>query len=69
MKDGKRCSGPRGGGGFYLLGFALSHAGCGDAVIEARLGERLLACWCLHCYELRTFGEADPEVWEKGRVS
>ena len=50
----------RKGASEYFLAFALLHAGCGDEVIEARLGKRTLACWCLRSDELRIIG--DPVV-------
>lgn len=36
--------------------FALLHARCGDAVVETRLDEGSLACWCVRCGEARVFG-------------
>lgn len=35
--------------------FALVHARCGNAVIETRLDEHHMACWCMRCDELSTF--------------
>jgi hypothetical protein len=37
-----------------LYAFVFEHAGC--ALIESRLGEDLLACWCPRCGEMRIFG-------------
>lgn len=38
-----------------FVAFTLSHSPCGDRVIEARLGERLLLQWCLDCAQMRIF--------------
>ena len=45
-----------------FLAFVLLHAGCGDGVIEYRLGERFLACWCRRCDESRIFTATDHEA-------
>ena len=56
-------SGPVGGRGgetpisFAL--FALSHAGCGDWLSEARLDENTVAYWCSRCDDARTFGPTE----------
>ncbi len=39
--------------------FSLMHAGCGEGVIEQRLGERSLLVWCPSCAVLETFGSFD----------
>jgi hypothetical protein len=44
----------QGGAGPAFAAFVFEHAGCG--LIESRLGEDLLACWCLRCDETQTFG-------------
>lgn len=49
----------RGGAGFAFAAFAFEHAGC--ELIESRLGEDLLACWCPRCNETRIFGTV-PEI-------
>jgi hypothetical protein len=36
--------------------FSLTHAGCGDGLMELRLGERLLLEWCPVCASMVTFG-------------
>jgi hypothetical protein len=36
--------------------FVLAHVGCGDEVIELRVGERLLLEWCPVCAEMAAFG-------------
>lgn len=35
--------------------FVLAHAGCGDGVLEVRVGERCLLEWCPACAVGRTF--------------
>ena len=42
------------GASLALIAFLYEHAGC--ALIESRLGEDLLACWCPQCNETQTFG-------------
>ena len=44
----------QGGAGLAFTAFVFKHAGC--ALIESRLGEDLLVCWCPRCDETRTFG-------------
>jgi hypothetical protein len=46
----------QGHAGLALVTFVSKHGGCGDDLIETRLDEDLLACWCPHCDEMRTFG-------------
>ena len=46
----------QGHAGLALVAFVSKHGGCGDDLIETRLDEDLLACWCPHCDEMRTFG-------------
>lgn len=41
--------------GSDFIRFALSHAGCGEAVIEHRLDDLSIASWCGRCGELRVF--------------
>ena len=43
------------GDGLAFVAFALCHSPCGDAVVEARLGEGSLLQWCLACADLRIF--------------
>lgn len=50
-----------------FLSFTLSHAGCGEDIVETRLGEGLLECWCPRCNESRTFGVAGEELPAPGR--
>ena len=42
--------------------FSLAHAGCGDGVVELRLGDRFLLEWCPSCAVMATFvaSEGDP---------
>jgi len=42
------------GASLALVAFLYEHVGC--ALIESRLGEDLLACWCPQCNETQTFG-------------
>ena len=44
----------QGGAGLALIAFLFEHTGC--ALVESRLGEDLLACWCAQCNEAQTFG-------------
>lgn len=43
------------GDGLAFVAFTLYHSPCGDAVVEARLGEGSLLQWCLACADLRVF--------------
>jgi hypothetical protein len=36
--------------------FSLTHAACGDAVLEVRVGEHALLEWCTACAVMRIFG-------------
>ena len=36
--------------------FSLAHAGCGDDVLEVRVGERMLLVWCMACAVMEVFG-------------
>ena len=44
--------------GLAFAAFVFMHAGCEGELIESRLGQDLLACWCLQCDARRTFGTA-----------
>jgi len=46
-------------GDLSFAAFSLTHAECGEGVIELRLGERLLVGWCPWCAALETFGPYD----------
>lgn len=43
-------------GDFSFAAFILAHVGCGDEVIELRVGERLLLEWCPACAKMAIFG-------------
>jgi hypothetical protein len=43
-----------GGADLAFSAFVFEHTGCW--LIESRLGEDLLACWCPQCDETQTFG-------------
>jgi len=45
-----------GAGDLSFAAFSLAHAGCGDGVVELRLGDRLLLEWCPACASMATFG-------------
>jgi len=36
--------------------FSLEHAGCGDNVVEVRIGEQTLLEWCTECAVMKIFG-------------
>lgn len=36
--------------------FVFAHAGCGDEVLDSRVDEDSVECWCLRCDEMRIFG-------------
>jgi hypothetical protein len=38
--------------------FALRHAACEEELLEVRLDEVSIMCWCLRCKELRIFAKA-----------
>jgi hypothetical protein len=48
----------KGEAGPAFAAFVFRHAGCEGEPIESRVGDDLLACWCLRCDETRTFGTA-----------
>ena len=54
--SGPPVEGAESGEDFSFAAFVLEHAGCGDGVVELRLGERLLVEWCTTCAASRTFG-------------
>jgi hypothetical protein len=39
--------------------FSLTHAACGDDVLEIRIGERLLLEWCTECAVMEVFGSCE----------
>ena len=53
-------TGTTGAGDLSFAAFSLEHAGCGDEVVELRLGEHTLLEWCMACGVMRIFGP-DPQ--------
>ena len=39
--------------------FSLTHAECGDHVLEVRIGERMLLEWCTGCAVMEVFGSCE----------
>ncbi len=39
--------------------FSLTHAECGDDVLEVRIGEHTLLEWCLACAVVEIFGPCE----------
>ncbi len=39
--------------------FSLAHAGCGDDVLEVRVGEHMLLEWCMSCAVMEVFGSCE----------
>ena len=48
--------GTSGEGDLSFAVFSLSHAACGDDVLEMRLGEYTLLEWCTACAVMKIFG-------------
>jgi hypothetical protein len=48
--------------GVAFAAFVFRHGGCRGELIESRLGENLLTCWCPQCGEMRTFGTVGPGI-------
>ena len=42
-----------------FVAFSLEHAGCGDDVVEVRVGERTLLEWCMACHVMEIFGPGE----------
>ena len=42
-------------GDLAFAAFSLTHAACGDDVLEVRIGEHLLLEWCMACADMRIF--------------
>jgi hypothetical protein len=40
--------------------FSLTHAVCGDDVLEVRIGEHALLEWCTACSDMRIFRPSEP---------
>jgi len=49
-------AGTMGEGDLTFAAFSLEHAGCGDNVVEVRIGERTLLEWCTECAVMKIFG-------------
>jgi len=47
---------PTGEGDLSFAVFSLSHASCGDDVLEVRVGELMLLEWCMECAVMEVFG-------------
>jgi len=52
----------QGHAGLAFAAFVFGHGGCRGGLVESRLGEDLLACWCLQCDEMRTFSTQPSET-------
>lgn len=48
--------GSAGEGDLSFAAFSLTHAACGDDVVEVRLGEHTLLEWCMACSVMEIFG-------------
>ncbi|MBA2533752.1 MAG: hypothetical protein H0V21_01935 [Rubrobacter sp.] len=46
-------------GDLSFAAFSLEHAGCGDDVVEVRVGERTLLEWCMACHVMEIFGPGE----------
>ena len=55
----------KGEAGLAFAAFVFRHTGCGGELIESRLGEDLLACWCLQCENFA--GKVERDQVEFGR--
>jgi hypothetical protein len=49
-------AGTMGEGDLTFAAFSLEHAGCGDNVVEVRIGEQTLLEWCTECAVIKIFG-------------
>jgi hypothetical protein len=49
-------AGTMGEGDLAFAAFSLEHAGCGDNVVEVRIGEQTLLEWCTECAVMKIFG-------------
>jgi hypothetical protein len=52
-------AGTAGGGDLSFAAFSLTHAECGDDVVEVRIGEHTLLEWCLACAVIEIFGPSE----------
>jgi hypothetical protein len=48
-----------GEGDLTFAAFSLSHAACGDDVLEVRLAERMLLAWCMGCAVMEVFAPCE----------
>ena len=46
-------------GDLAFAAFSLTHAACGDDVLEVRIGEDTLLEWCMACAVMRIFEPVD----------
>jgi len=46
-------------GDLSFAAFSLEHAGCGEDVLEVRIGEHALLEWCMACAVMRIFGRRE----------
>ena len=49
-------AGPQGEYDLSFATFSLSHAACGDDVLEVRISEHTLLEWCMACAVMKIFG-------------
>jgi hypothetical protein len=49
-----------GEGDLAFAAFSLTHAVCGDDVLEVRIGENALLEWCMACAVMRIFRPDEP---------
>ena len=42
-------------GDLAFAAFSLTHAACGEDVLEVRIGEHALLEWCMACADMRIF--------------
>ena len=48
-----------GEGDLSFVAFSLTHAACGDGVLEVRIGEHTLLVWCMACAVMEIFGPSE----------
>ncbi|MBA2714353.1 MAG: hypothetical protein H0U55_12470 [Rubrobacteraceae bacterium] len=51
--------GTEGEADFSFAAFSLEHAGCGDDVVEVRVGRHTLLEWCMACHVMEIFGPGE----------
>ena len=52
--------GPLDEGDLAFAAFSLTHAVCGDDVLEVRIGENAVLEWCMACAVMRIFRSDEP---------